>query len=62
MGLTSARGTETDEGYEHLCRAILRGEVGPNERLIELDLARRWGGWGVFFSRWLLTRSGRCST
>jgi DNA-binding GntR family transcriptional regulator len=42
MGLTSERGTETDEGYEQLYRAILRGEFEPHERLIEMDLAKRY--------------------
>jgi DNA-binding GntR family transcriptional regulator len=41
MGLTGERGT--DEGYERLYQAILRGEYQPHERLIELDLARRYG-------------------
>src|ERR1043165_4493996 len=42
MGLPSERGTETDEGYERLYQAILRGEFQPNERLIEMDLAQRY--------------------
>jgi DNA-binding GntR family transcriptional regulator len=40
MGLPSERGTEADEGYERLYQAILRGELQPNERLIEMDLAQ----------------------
>ncbi len=43
MGPTSARGTETDDGYERLRRAILGGEFQPRERLIEMDLTRRYG-------------------
>lgn len=39
---TSERTTETDDGYMLLRRAILSGELMPNERLIELDLAERY--------------------
>lgn len=35
----AARGLRTEEAYEWLRRAILRGEIRPNERLIEVDLA-----------------------
>ena len=42
MGLPSERGTEADEGYKRLYQAILRGEVQPNERLIEMELAQRY--------------------
>ena len=42
MGLPSERGTEADEGYEHLYQAILRGEFQPNERLIEMNLAQQY--------------------
>jgi DNA-binding GntR family transcriptional regulator len=42
MGLASERGTEADEGYERLYQAILRGDFQPNERLIEMDLARQY--------------------
>ena len=42
MGLPSERGTEADEGYERLYKAILRGEFQPNERLIEMDLVRQY--------------------
>lgn len=41
MGLTTERGT--DEGYEQLYQAILSGEFQPHERLIEMDLAQRYG-------------------
>lgn len=34
--------TGTDEGYACLRGAILRGELLPNERLVELDLAERF--------------------
>ena len=40
MGLPSERGTEADDGYARLHQAILRGDFQPNERLIELDLAK----------------------
>jgi DNA-binding GntR family transcriptional regulator len=42
MGLPSERGTESDEGYERLYQAILRGEFQPNERLIEMDLVEQY--------------------
>ena len=42
MSIVSERVTETDEGYERLYRAILRGEFQPNERLIEMELAQRY--------------------
>lgn len=42
MGLTTKRGSEAGESYEHLYQAILRGEFQPNERLIEMELARRY--------------------
>ena len=37
------RGTETDDGYEQLRAAILHGEFGAHARLIETELARRYG-------------------
>jgi DNA-binding GntR family transcriptional regulator len=42
MGVPSERGTEADEGYEHLYQAILRGDFQPNQRLIELELAKQY--------------------
>lgn len=42
MPRLSERGTESDEGYERLYQAILRGEFQPNERLIEMELAQRY--------------------
>ena len=42
MGIPSERGTEADEGYERLYKAIICGEFQPNERLIEMDLAQRY--------------------
>lgn len=42
MGLTTQHGTEADESYERLYQGILRSEFQPNERLIEIDLARRY--------------------
>jgi DNA-binding GntR family transcriptional regulator len=43
IGLTNERGVETDESYNQLYQAILSGEFQPHERLIELDLAQRYG-------------------
>jgi DNA-binding GntR family transcriptional regulator len=40
MGVPSERGTEADECYERLHRAILRGDFQPNERLVEMDLVQ----------------------
>jgi DNA-binding GntR family transcriptional regulator len=37
------RTTETDDGYGLLRQAILEGDLLPNERLIETDLAQRYG-------------------
>lgn len=42
MSPPSARGTETNESYERLHQAILRGDFQPNERLIENDLAQQY--------------------
>lgn len=33
--------TETDEAYTRLYQAVVRGQFMPNERLIEIDLARQ---------------------
>jgi DNA-binding GntR family transcriptional regulator len=38
----STRTTETDDGYTLLRRAILEGELLPNERLVEHDLVQRF--------------------
>ena len=35
--------TETDESYARLYKAIVRGELLPNERLVELELAEKFG-------------------
>jgi DNA-binding GntR family transcriptional regulator len=35
--------TETDKAYVELHAAIVRGELSPNQRLIELDLAKQLG-------------------
>jgi len=35
--------TETDEGYTRLRQAILSGQLLPNQRLVELDLAQIFG-------------------
>jgi DNA-binding GntR family transcriptional regulator len=35
--------TETDESYTRLHQAIVRGELLPNERLVELELAEKFG-------------------
>ena len=42
MSVTTERGTEADDSYARLYGAILRGELQPNERLIEMDLAQRY--------------------
>ena len=42
MGLIRDGGTDTDEAYQQLYRAILNGDFLPNERLIEMDLTRRY--------------------
>ena len=42
MSPPSARGAETDESYERLHQAILRGDFQPHERLIENDLAQQY--------------------
>lgn len=43
MGAPSRRGAEPDTSYARLRQAILRGQLLPNERLIELDLAHAYG-------------------
>jgi DNA-binding GntR family transcriptional regulator len=43
MGAAPIRGHETDETYKRLHSAILHGQLMPNERLIELDLAKAYG-------------------
>ena len=40
--VTSARESRTDAAYERLRQAIVRGELRPNERLIETDLAEQF--------------------
>jgi DNA-binding GntR family transcriptional regulator len=35
--------TETDESYALLHQAIVRGELSPNERLVEMELAQKFG-------------------
>jgi DNA-binding GntR family transcriptional regulator len=40
--VTSARQSRTDAAYERLRSAIVRGELRPNERLIETDLAEQF--------------------
>jgi len=39
---TSPRASRSDAAHERLRRAILRGEIRPNERLIEVELAERF--------------------
>jgi DNA-binding GntR family transcriptional regulator len=39
----SGKTTEADDSYTRLHQAILGGQLLPNERLIELDLAQRFG-------------------
>jgi DNA-binding GntR family transcriptional regulator len=40
--VTSARESRTDAAYDRLRQAIVRGELRPNERLIETDLAEQF--------------------
>jgi DNA-binding GntR family transcriptional regulator len=40
--VTSARESRTEAAYDRLRRAIVRGELRPNERLIETDLAQQF--------------------
>jgi len=35
--------TETDKSYALLHQAIVRGELSPNERLVEMELAQKFG-------------------
>jgi DNA-binding GntR family transcriptional regulator len=35
--------TETDPSYAQLHQAIVRGELSPNERLVEIELAHKFG-------------------
>jgi DNA-binding GntR family transcriptional regulator len=42
MGVTTERGSETYERYARPHQAILHGELQPNKRLIEMELARRY--------------------
>jgi DNA-binding GntR family transcriptional regulator len=41
MSSATVRLSRTDDAYTQLRRAILRGELRPNERLIEVDLAEQ---------------------
>jgi DNA-binding GntR family transcriptional regulator len=43
MDTPVGRGNESDESYRRLHQAILRGQLQPNERLIEMDLAKSFG-------------------
>src|SRR4051812_38567335 len=43
MSNLAAKTTETDQSYTQLHRAIVRGELSPNERLVEMELAQRLG-------------------
>ena len=43
MACTPEHGTESDESYNRLYHAIVRGDFQPNERLIECDLAKLYG-------------------
>lgn len=36
------KNTETDESYTRLHQAIVKGQLQPNERLVELDLAQKF--------------------
>jgi DNA-binding GntR family transcriptional regulator len=39
----TAKPTETDESYALLHQAIVRGDLSPNERLVEMELAQKFG-------------------
>ena len=43
MNSGSQTQTETDKAYSELHQAIVRGELLPNQRLVELDLAKQLG-------------------
>lgn len=43
IGKTIEKTTETDESYARLHQAIVRGELLPHERLVELELAEKFG-------------------
>ena len=43
MDVQHTPGVETDESYARLYQAIVQGDLLPNERLIELDLAQAYG-------------------
>lgn len=43
MSKGSVKPTETDESYRVLHQAIVRGDLSPNERLVEMELAQKLG-------------------
>lgn len=43
MTHSTTKTTETDQSYTQLHRAIVRGELSPNERLVEMELAQKLG-------------------
>ncbi len=43
MSNLAAKTTETDQSYAQLHDAIVRGELSPNERLVEMELAQKLG-------------------
>lgn len=43
MPAEASKITETDKSYARLHQAIVRGELLPNERLVELELAEAFG-------------------
>ncbi|HEX5688974.1 MAG TPA: GntR family transcriptional regulator [Roseiflexaceae bacterium] len=43
MDTQRATGPETDDSYARLRQAIVQGDLLPNERLVELDLAQTYG-------------------
>ena len=45
--------TETDSSYAQLHQAIVRGELSPNERLVEMELAQKFGVGRPCGQRWL---------
>jgi DNA-binding GntR family transcriptional regulator len=43
MQTSASRGTEPDEVYQRIHQAIVRGQLMPNERLIEMELSQAYG-------------------
>jgi len=43
MNKPNAKATEPDESYTQLHQAIVRGDLSPNQRLVEMELAQKLG-------------------